>query len=73
MVTISETAAKRLDTNSATPPTLIETALGGKFTDASKYQADLNDLSARLISANIDYRIFTTSVPMRESKWSSIQ
>lgn len=73
MVAISEAAAQRLDTGSATPPAVIETALQNKFTDVTKYQTDLDDLTTQLANNHIEFKIFTTSVPLRESKWSRAQ
>ena len=73
MVTISEVSARRLDTKSATPPTIVENALQGRFVAVSNYQTDLNAVTAALIASKIDYRVFNTSVPVRESRWSNAQ
>jgi uncharacterized protein (TIGR02599 family) len=70
MVIISEAAASRIDTNSDTPPAIIEEALKGKFTDVRQYKADLDTLSTALSAKHIDFQVFNTTVPMRESKWS---
>lgn len=86
MVAIDETSAIRLQ-NGTTPPAAIEAALTGGtegaapsngpglFTTASttQYAADLATLEGLLISARIRYQLFTTSVTLRESKWSSGQ
>ena len=73
MVAIDETSALRLDTGNGTAPNAIESALQGKFTDAAKYSTDLSALEAALIANRIHYQILTTSVTLRESKWSSGQ
>ncbi len=69
MVAIDENSAARYDTGS-TPPTVIANALAGKFTTASGYADDLAKLESALLTAGIDCRIFTTAVPIRESKWT---
>lgn len=73
MVAITENSALRLDTGSSTPPSIIENALQGKFTQVAKYQADLDALTAELARNHLEYKVFTTSVPLRESKWSRAQ
>lgn len=69
MVAIDETAAKRLDAGSSQPPA-ITAALGSRFQSAANFQADLAALEASLIQARIPYRVFSSAVPMRESKWT---
>lgn len=55
-----------------TPPPVIENALSGKFSrsDRQSYEQDLKDLEAALVDAKVKYRIFRSSIPLRESKWS---
>jgi len=71
MIVISEASAARLNMG-ATPPTVIETALSGKFTSSkyTQYQADLASVSASLSAAHIAFEVLNTSVTMKESKWS---
>ena len=73
MIAISEASAVRLDTGTSTPPAEIETALAGKFTNVADYQKDLDDVTKALADLNIEFKIFSTSVPLRESKWSRAQ
>ena len=78
MIVISETSAARIDTHSATPPSVIENALKNKFNGSStsdcstytQYQSDLASVSASLSAAHITFEILNTSVTMKESKWS---
>ncbi len=56
----------------STPPAAIEGALLGKFQDATQYATDLAALEGALDAARVEYREFTTSVPIRESKWSGL-
>lgn len=69
MVMISEASAARLNMQS-TPPAEIENALQNKFTDVLKYKDDLETLGRELAAKHIEYNIFTSTVPLRESKWS---
>jgi len=69
MVSLDENSARRLE-NGSTPPDL---GLNGLFTDASKYNDDLRLLEKTLSDKNLSYRVFTTSIKMREAKWSTEQ
>ena len=72
LVMIDEAAAVRLDTHSSTPPVAIKNALAASpFTDVTKYQTDLTALQTALTVAHINYQVLTTTVAVRESKWSS--
>lgn len=70
MVIISEASAQRIDTKSSTPPPAIEEALSDRFSDVTKYDEDLAAMADVLIKHHIEYQIFTTAVPLKESKWS---
>jgi len=70
LVVIDETSAKRLENGSAAPAD-ITAALAGLFTDdVSRYGDDLKKLQDRLADKNIGFRVFSTTVSLRESKWS---
>ena len=75
LVAIDESAADRLP-NSADPPSEITAQLKQLFLQSSKpvtpdaYAADLAELERRLSAAHIGYRLFTSTVPIRESKWT---
>jgi uncharacterized protein (TIGR02599 family) len=70
MVVIDEASAARIDTNSSTPPAVIENALKGKFVATSNYAADLASVENSLSLNKIAYEVLNTAVVMRESKWS---
>ncbi len=70
LVVISEASAARLDKQSGTPPAEIEAALQGKFSKVASYKDDLDELQTALIKANIEFEIFTTTIPLSGSKWS---
>lgn len=69
VVAIDEASAARI-IQGATPPGVISGALAAKFSSASLYDQDLKDLESALLNAGIDCRIFTSAVPIRESKWT---
>ncbi|XHR31082.1 MAG: Verru_Chthon cassette protein C [Chthoniobacteraceae bacterium] len=67
MVAIDEPSAKRLEERHSDD---ISAALNGKFQLTSSYTGDLEDLESALRKAHIQYRIFSTAIPIRESKWT---
>lgn len=69
MVCLDENSARRLE-NGAVMPDL---GLGPLFTDAASYDADLRKLEQALAQRHLSYRVFTTTVRLREAKWSSDQ
>jgi uncharacterized protein (TIGR02599 family) len=73
MIAISEASASRLDDKSGSPPAVIQEALNGRFEKVSSFSDDLKAVSDALTEANVDFQIFSTSVPLRESKWSKVQ
>lgn len=66
MVVIDKASADRPGIETA-----ISYALAGKFTDPLKYASDLRELEDALTAERVNYQVFTTAVPLRESKWSS--
>ena len=71
MVAIDESAAKRIQ-NGTGQPSEITGALSGKFSNPASYDADLLALELALnqVDPPISYRVFSSAVPIRESKWS---
>ncbi len=69
MVAIDEATAKRLDSGS-TQPAAISSALNGKFQISANFQTDLAQLEQQLTAAHIPYKVFSSNVPIRESKWT---
>ncbi len=69
MVAIDEASAARYCTG-ASPPAKISEIADGLFTksDEDSYARDLETLRERLDASRINHRIFTSSVPIRESK-----
>lgn len=71
LVAIDEDVANRL-ANSAGPPTEITSCLSGLFKQpkSEAYAEDLAKLEDRLNQARIGYQLFTSTIPLRESKWT---
>jgi len=63
---LAGTAASASDASSAMGITNFSTL----FTDEAQYDADLLRLETALSGKNIPYRTFTTTVPLRGSRWS---
>ena len=69
LVAIDETSALRIQSGGSPPPKIAQ-ALSGKFLEVAQLSQDLEDLEKELLSDNIQSRVFSTRIPMRESKWS---
>ena len=69
MMAIDESSAVRFCT-SPSAPTQISDAFNGLFTTSSftQFHSDLDTLSQKLTANGVNFRVFTTIVPMRESK-----
>lgn len=67
MVAIDENSARRLE-NGSTPPDL---GLASLFSTEANLEIDLATLETTLNTRHITYRIFRTTVPLRNAKWSS--
>jgi uncharacterized protein (TIGR02599 family) len=76
MVAIDEAAANRLINPTVTDVTTAITALGlpnnytSLFTTDSQYDTDLQSVENALVARRIPYRIFSSTIPLRGSRWS---
>lgn len=71
LVAIDERSAKRLaqaNPGGGVPQILPE----GAFAKCEEFAADLAELEANLVRQRLNYRVFTTAVPMRNSKWNQM-
>lgn len=66
LVAIDETSAIRVE-NGATKPVLLP---AGIFTIAANYENDIETLRTTLSGAGVKFKVFSTLVAMRSSKWS---
>ena len=73
MVVIDEASAIRAQGTLAVAPTVIESALSGRFLSADNYATDLSGLATKLSAAHLNFQFFNTTVALRESKWSTTQ
>jgi uncharacterized protein (TIGR02599 family) len=71
MIVLDERSAKRLENGTAVPAA-ITTALQGKFAtqDEDQFQSDLQAVETALTQAGLTYRVFSSSISLKESKWS---
>lgn len=69
MVAIDDNSALRLD-DGASEPGIIRGALSGKFIKVADFEKDMQDLKTALAEARINYQVFSSAVPIRESKWT---
>jgi uncharacterized protein (TIGR02599 family) len=71
MIVLDEKSARRIEAGS-TPPAVITDNLRGKFTEQSDehFQQDLSDVEKALSAAHLAYRVYNTSISLKESKWS---
>lgn len=67
LVAMDEKSAARFCVGSS-PPEVITRALDGLFEEATNYAADLATLESRLAENKINFRTFSTTVAIRESK-----
>ncbi|MFO1439169.1 MAG: Verru_Chthon cassette protein C [Verrucomicrobiaceae bacterium] len=76
MVALDHLAGEQLSSNQALRQSVIST-VGGLFKSASQLQSDLDGTSNEpgtleklLISKRLNFRIFTTSISLKQSRWS---
>lgn len=66
MIAIDETSAVRTPNLQAT----IDGILAARFVSVADFAKDIEEVGDDLTTANIAYQIFSSAVPLRESKWS---
>jgi uncharacterized protein (TIGR02599 family) len=69
MIALDEASFRRIS-NGNSQPSVISNALQGRFLETQKYDEDLNAVLEDLQKENLTYRVFTSAVPIRESKWT---
>jgi uncharacterized protein (TIGR02599 family) len=69
LVAIDENSAKRIHIGAA-PPAIITSALEGKFQNPAMLSQELLELERTLAAARINVRVFTSTIPLREAKWT---
>ncbi|HSI63778.1 MAG TPA: Verru_Chthon cassette protein C [Candidatus Saccharimonadia bacterium] len=68
LVALDEVSARRLEEQSGAEAPELLTATA--FSDAANYERDLKSLEEKLRDEKLNYRIFTTTVGLRNSKWA---
>jgi Tfp pilus assembly protein PilW len=71
MIVLDEKSALRIEKGSQTPA-VIRDALVGKFTSQNEeqFQSDLLAVEEALRKERLNYRIYSSSISLKESKWS---
>ena len=69
LVAVDEASARRLEAGNAQPADITQ-ALAGRFLNPSQFESDLEQVSQSLSDKKINHRIFSSTVPLRESKWT---
>jgi uncharacterized protein (TIGR02599 family) len=69
MVVIDEASAARLE-NGVEEPGAIVDALGKRFEDPAKFEADLQSVQTQFASKGVQHLVLSAAVPLREGKWS---
>ncbi len=70
MVAVDDAAAARVTGTSTTPPAALRLAPEW-FQDPDKLDADLAELSAKLVDEGIPFRIFNQLIPLRGAKYTA--
>ena len=68
MLAIDERTASRYESASQSTGQLVDDSW---FQQVSSYDSDLNNLTTLLQVKRLNYRVFSTTVPIRSAKWSS--
>ncbi len=76
MVALDQVSGEKLASDSATQQAIVNLC-GGLFQQASSLAADLHNpdgtpgqLEKMLLSKKLNYRVFTTMIPLKQSRWS---
>jgi uncharacterized protein (TIGR02599 family) len=70
LTVIDEASASRMDLGNL-PPTVISNALAGRFALAADFEKDLAAVQNQLTAAGVNHLVLSSSVVLRESKWST--
>lgn len=70
MVAVDESSAVRFESGAA-PPGEIMDAVSSRFTVGSNYTQDLAAMEEELRGKEVNYRVFSSMVAIRSSKWST--
>ncbi|MCX6962628.1 MAG: prepilin-type N-terminal cleavage/methylation domain-containing protein [Verrucomicrobia bacterium] len=69
MIVMDEASASRLASGSAAP-TAITSAFTNRFQDVTRFESDLEAVRAALTAAKVNHLVLSSSVTLREAKWS---
>ena len=69
MVALDARSGERLSFDDSLRTSVIS-EVNGLFTTAANYDQDIQTLTDNLNGRRLDYRIFTTSIPLKQARWS---
>jgi uncharacterized protein (TIGR02599 family) len=69
MIVTDEASASRLASGSAAPAA-ITSAFTNRFQDVTRFESDLEAVRAALTAAKVNHQVLSSSVTLREAKWS---
>ena len=69
LIVIDEKTAQRFETDEASPPKELQVFSVAPFTRAEHYERDLAAVEQHLNSISAGYRVFTSTVAIRNAKW----
>lgn len=69
MVALDARSGERLSFDDSLRTSVVS-GVNGLFTSAASYDEDMKTLADNLNSSRLDYRIFTTSIPLKQARWS---
>lgn len=70
MVAIDESSAVRFEKGAAAPREIMD-AVDSRFTSVASYASDLAAMEQELRGKDVNYRVFSSMVAIRSSKWST--
>jgi uncharacterized protein (TIGR02599 family) len=69
MVALDARGGERLSFDSQLQAQVVQ-MVTTRFNDAARYAADLKALETDLMQKRLAYRVFTSAIPLRQSRWS---
>ena len=70
MVSLDRSSLARFDQSGSAPPSELQVP-SDLFTDASRFEEDLDAYEKQLSEAKVKFRVFRTSIEIQGSKWSN--
>lgn len=69
MVALDARGGERMSFDTSLRESVVS-EVSSRFDSAASYQADLEALEQALVALRLDYRVFSTSIPLKQGRWS---